>query len=129
MVGNSEVFDPNMEISEKELKDFGFTDNEILQFNNYQSSSLLVNNGLVENTSLQERGKFTWAVKIIKKGINKLPTRVRDLIMGVGIGKILQYVEHYTGVLEDGIYYGCKKAGMNHFSANLVAKTIMLVCF
>lgn len=78
----------------------------------------------------QERGKFTWAVKLIRKAWNKLPKNVRNFINRyTNLSGFLNFIEHYTGKLEDGIYNACKKVGMPNWMANIVTKTIMLVVF
>lgn len=79
---------------------------------------------------IQERGKWSAAVKLIKKAYNKLPSSVRNYINKyTGLTAFLNLIEHYTGKLEDAIYNACIKSGMSKTIANTVTKTIMLFVF
>ncbi|EOL45950.1 hypothetical protein [Enterococcus caccae] len=128
---NDEQFDPDFQINGSILEENGFTSKEIEAFNNYESPGIYLENGKafingVEQLDMQ-RGKFTWAVKAIRKVWNKLPAGVRNTISGyVGINGFLNLIEHYTGTLENAIFNACKKVGMPTGVANFVTKTIML---
>ncbi|MDR2976464.1 MAG: hypothetical protein LBV19_04045 [Streptococcaceae bacterium] len=78
----------------------------------------------------RQRGKFTWAVKLLRAGYHRLPAGVKGYIAAhIGLDKLLSLIEHYTGSLENAIYNTCRSAGMPNWMAGFVAKTIMLVIF
>lgn len=124
-------FDPDFQLDGSELKANGFTTEEIEAVNNYELSGVYLEDGKafiggVEQKEIQ-RGKFTWAVKAIRKVWNRLPTKVKTTIGSyVGINGFLRLIEHYTGSLENAIYSACKKVGMSSGVANFVTKTMML---
>lgn len=73
------------------------------------------------------RGKFTWAVKAIRKEWNKLPNKLKATIGGyAGLEGILSVVEHYAGALENAIYEGALRLGLSDITACWVSNTIML---
>ncbi|HEM4136641.1 TPA: hypothetical protein U1W51_000182 [Streptococcus suis] len=78
----------------------------------------------------QSRGKWTAAIKAIRKGYSKLPANVKSYINRyIGLNALLSTVEHFTGWLEDGIYQACRKAGMPNWMARLVAKSVTFLAF
>lgn len=80
------------------------------------------------NSLAQERGKFGLAVKTIRKIYHKLPKQVKNFIRDhIGFDRLLDFVDHWTGALEDGIYHACKSAGMPDWMAWIVTQAIMLL--
>ncbi|MBC9808934.1 hypothetical protein ACN6J9_05905 [Carnobacterium maltaromaticum] len=133
-VTQNNVFDENYKMNEDELKAFGLSETEIAKFNQYKVSGIqLVDGKAFQNGQeiiTMERGKFTWAVKAIRKGYNALPSKVKSFIAQyTGLNAFLGLIEHYTGALEDGIYKACIRVGMPSSVANFVTKTIMLFVF
>lgn len=129
-------FDPNLKVDEEILKEFDLTEDEMELFNSYKESNILLDNGDAflngEQLNIQsmERGRFTWAVKAIRKAYNRLPKKVKQYIARyTKLNTLLNLIEHYTGKLEDAIYSACKRVGMPHWMANFVTKTIMLFVF
>lgn len=126
-----DVFDENFSMDSEELKDYGLSSSEIEQFNNFVSSGINVLNGElfgnIDTEGIQTRGKFSKAVKLIKKAYKKLPTKVKTYIAKyTKLNVLLNLIEHYTGSLEGAIYNACRKVGMPKNIANFVTKTIML---
>lgn len=80
-------------------------------------------------TALQkERGKWGAAIKAIRKGYSKLPAGVKSSINKyLGLNAILGTLDHWTGWIEDGIYYACRKSGMPDWMARTVAKALTLI--
>ena len=75
-----------------------------------------------------DRGKWSVAVKTIRKGYNKLPSNVKRWInQYIGLSSILGTLDHFTGWIEDGIYQACKSAGMPDWMAWTVAKALTLI--
>ena len=132
-----EYFNKDYTMSEDELKAYGLSDSEIEGFNNFVLSEINVQNGNISgnnigdlNDGVQTRGKFSSAVKLIRKAYRKLPKKVKKLIAQyTKLETLLNLIEHYTGALEDGIYNACRTVGMPKNVANFVAKTIMLFVF
>lgn len=74
---------------------------------------------------LQQRGPKTAIAKKILKIYNKVPPKVRNIINKyLGIRAIAQFLDHFTGFVEDGVYRACRNAGMPDDMARLVAKTL-----
>lgn len=133
-----DTFDKNFSMSHVELKGYGLSDSEIKEFNNFLSSGINVINGEVSgnidigslDNEIQTRGKFSSAVKLIRKAYNKLPSKVKKIIAKyTKLNVLLNLIEHYTGTLEDAIYNACRKVGMPKSVTNFVTKTIMLFVF
>lgn len=75
-----------------------------------------------------DRGKWSTAVKAIRKGYNRVPSNVKRWInQYIGLNSILSTLEHFTGWIEDGIYQACKRAGMPDWMAWTVAKALTLI--
>ena len=73
----------------------------------------------------QERGKWGVAIKAIRKGYSKLPSKVKGYINKyIGLNAILGTLDHWTGWIEDGIYHACRNAGMPDWMARTVAKAL-----
>ncbi len=136
---NEDEFIEDFTMDYSDLKEYGLTDDEIERFNNYKSSNIMIENGELkgENINIDEiyegvqaRGKFSSAVKLIKKYYKKLPKGVRSFIEKyTKLSIFLGLIEHYTGTLEAGIYNACRKVGMSKNVSNFVTKTIMLFVF
>lgn len=133
-----DIFNQNFTMSEDELRNYGLSDSEIKQFNNFALSGINVANGNVSgsitseeiSSGAQTRGKFSAAVKLIRKTYKKLPKQVKSFIAKyTKLDILLNLIEHYTGTLEDAIYNACCKVGMPKNVANFVTKTIMLFVF
>lgn len=78
----------------------------------------------------QKKGKFGAAIKAITKGYSKLPASVKKYInQYLGLSFILGTLDHWTGAIEDGIYWGCKKAGMPDWMAWFVSKALTMIAF
>lgn len=131
-------FNKGFSMDKDELIKFGLSDSEIKIFNNFTSSGIIIDNGEVSgninlddlNSGEQMRGKFSAAVKLIRKAYNKLPAKVKSFIAKyTKLNVLLNLIEHYTGTLEDAIYTACRKVGMPKDVANFVTKTIMLFVF
>lgn len=76
----------------------------------------------------QEKGKFSFAVKAIRKGYSKLPPKIKGYIAKyLGLDAILGTLDHWTGAIEDGIYRGCKSVGMPDWMAWTVAKALTMI--
>lgn len=72
-----------------------------------------------------QRGRWSAAAKAIVKVYDKLPTKVKNYINKyIGLRTIAEFIDHYTGWIEDGIYEICKLYGMPDWMARLVAQTI-----
>ena len=75
-----------------------------------------------------DRGKWSIAVKAIRKGYNRVPSNVKRWInQYIGLNAILGTLDHFTGWIEDGIYQACKSAGMPDWMAWTVAKALTLI--
>lgn len=78
----------------------------------------------------QEKGKFGAAIKAIRKGYSKLPASVKKYINRyLGLNAILGTLDHWTGAIEDGIYWACKKVGMPDWMAWFVSKALTMIAF
>jgi len=72
-------------------------------------------------------GKFSWATKAILKAYNLAPSPVKKLIANsVGIIPLLAIINHFTGWVEDAIYWACISVGMPPWAAWTVAKALTL---
>lgn len=78
-------------------------------------------------TTIQARGKVSWAVKILKTAWNNIPTKYKTMMGGyAGFAKVLDYIDHFTGAVEDACYRGCKSIGLSNNVAWAVTKILML---
>ncbi|KRK93573.1 hypothetical protein [Companilactobacillus futsaii] len=119
-------------LTDQELKDLGFNNQEINNYNNNINDNLIIDHGMVINGQGDgiSRGKFTWAVKVIRKGYSKLPSSVKKYIAAhTGLDTLLDFVENATGTLQDAIYKACRNVGMNATIANIVTAAIMTLVF
>ncbi|WP_156314128.1 hypothetical protein [Companilactobacillus kimchii] len=119
-------------LSDQELRGLGFTDQEIETYHNNIDSNLIIDHGVVINGQGDgiSRGKFTWAVKTIRKGYSKLPSGVKKYIAAhTGLDTLLGFIENATGTLQDAIYKACRNVGMNATVANIVTAAIMTLVF
>ena len=99
-------------------------DGRILEFDASQS---VVSEKEIQSAKMQ-RGKWSIAVKAIRKAYFKVPPKIRGYINRyVGLNAILGTLDHFTGWIEDGIYQACKRAGMPDWMAWSVAKALTLV--
>ncbi|MFK4881495.1 MULTISPECIES: hypothetical protein [Lactococcus] len=75
-----------------------------------------------------KRGKMSLAIKAIKAAWSKLPLSVKNTI-GVfgGIDVFLSTLDHWTGAVEDGIFWACKQVGMPDVAAWFVSKALTAV--
>ena len=114
-------------VSDDQLKKIGFNDQEIGNYHNNLEIPIMIENGLVEsNGQSGERGKFTWAVKLIRKAYNLLPASVKAYIVAhSSLDTLLSFIENATGTIQDAVYNACRKVGMNATVANLVTAAIM----
>ena len=77
-----------------------------------------------------QRGKFPWAVKIIRAGYDKLPLSVKKFIAAyMGLETLLSFIENATGTIQDAEYQACRDVGMSHSVANIVTAAIMTLVF
>lgn len=116
-----------------ELKKLNLSDNEIQELLSIDSNGIYLIDGVAYDKDghqlvLTERGKLSWATKILRAGWNKLPKKVQNAIGGiVGFEALLNFIDHYTGAIEDAVYDGCKYLGMSDSVAWWVTKTLTLL--
>ncbi|RHW49227.1 hypothetical protein DS831_09045, partial [Bombilactobacillus bombi] len=111
-----------------EFKQIGMSDKDIQRYHKNINSDLYLENGYITNPDQNplQRGKFTWAVKIIRKSYGRIPRYIRAYIdQRIGIGTLLSFIENATGALQNAIYNACRKAGMNPTWANVTTSAIM----
>ncbi|AUB54426.1 hypothetical protein GUI51_13435 [Enterococcus mundtii] len=119
-------------LSDNELQKLGFSAEEIAIYHDNLNNPVYLENGIILNSKEQhqERGKFTWAVKAIRKGYNKLPTSVKRYIAAhTGLETLLSFIENATGTIQDAVYNACRKVGMSKSVANIVTAAIMTLIF
>ena len=118
-------------VSDNQLKKLGFNDQQIRNNHTNLENPILIENGMVENNGQSaERGKFTWAVKLIRKAYNLLPASVKAYIVAhSSLDTLLSFIENATGTIQDAVYNACRKVGMNATVANLVTAAIMTLVF
>lgn len=118
-------------VSDDQLKELGFNDQQIGTYHNNLENPIMIENGFVENNGQSgERGKFTWAVKLIRKAYNLLPASVKAYILAhSSLDTLLSFIENATGTIHDAVYNGCRKIGMNTTVANIVTAAIMTFVF
>jgi len=112
-------------LSEQKINLYLYSNNSDL----YIKDGLLFDkNGLRLDSESSEYGKLSWAAKAIRKGYNKLPKSVKNLINRyTKIEFILSFVEHCTGSVENAIYKACKYVRMPDWAAWTVSKALTLV--
>lgn len=118
----------------EELKSVGLTQEEmdLVLSGTSASSGIYLISGIAydENGNIlkvYERGKLSWAVKAIKKAWNKLPQWVQGALGVTGFTKLLDFIDHFTGTIEDAVYEGCKTLGMSNSMAKAVTKVILFI--
>lgn len=123
--------------TKEQLQEIGLTEEEINEYLNSQDTGITLKNGLaydkdgnillVEQNPLQ-RGRLTWAVNAIRRGYNRLPNSVKNLIgTYTGLQTLLGFIDHFTGAVEDAIYWACKQVGMPDWAAWTVTKGLTLL--
>ncbi|MEK4768969.1 hypothetical protein MHH42_32320 [Bacillus sp. FSL L8-0099] len=81
-----------------------------------------------DDSSFETRGKLSWAAKAITKLWDELPGPVKDRLgRQAALYTIAQYVEHYTGALEDAVYGGVLKVVGNETAAWWITQSLMLL--
>ena len=119
-------------LSDNELRDLGFSEEDIINYHDNLNNPVYIQEGMVLNSKEQhkERGKFTWAVKAIRKGYNKLPKSVKRYIAAhTGLDTFLSFIENATGKIQDAVYNACRKVGMSKNVSNIVTAAIMTFVF
>ncbi|MCY9509915.1 hypothetical protein M5W68_01235 [Paenibacillus larvae] len=72
-----------------------------------------------------KRGKLSWAVKALKKAWDMIPSKVKVAVGGVaGFAKLLDFIDHYTGAVEDAVYEGLIALGVNKTVAWWIMKIL-----
>lgn len=116
-----------------ELKSMGLTQNEIdLVLNELPSSGIYLIDGIAYNEQgeileVNEKGKLSWATKILRSAWDSLPGWVQGALGVTGFEKLLDFIDHFTGTIEDAVYEGCRTLGMNHTTANAVTKILLFI--
>lgn len=119
--------------SKEQLKSLGISAEDINTYLKSGKTGIILENGVAydkEGNVLgsKERGKLSWAVKAIRKIYSKLPANVKSLIAKyAGLETILSLVDHFTGAVEDGLYWACKQVGMPDWAAWVVTKAVTLL--
>ncbi|UIJ67218.1 hypothetical protein LW858_02670 [Bacillus cereus] len=81
-----------------------------------------------DDSSFETRGKLSWAAKAITKLWDELPGPVKERLgRQAALYTIAQYVEHYTGALEDAVYGGVLKVVGNETAAWWITQSLMLL--
>jgi len=121
----------------EQLQSLGLSLEEIAQIESYldaNDSGVIVRNGFVYNVNglpfaghddLDTYGVKSWAVRLVMKAINKIPSKVRRwLIALTPIWSFLSVFEHMTGSIEYALYHACIWFGAPDWLAWTIAKTI-----
>jgi hypothetical protein len=108
-----ESFTPSREA----LSDLGLNEEEIDFYLNLEDSGITVADGIAYDeagnlldvqTGISIFGKLSWAVNILRKVYHRLPGLVQRVIGGwMGFGGMLRFIDHWTGAIESGIFWGC----------------------
>lgn len=134
------TFENTLTPSTEELKNLGLSNAEIKKLLSVKSSEIYLNNGIAYDKNGKElifkegkqsevtiEGKLSWAVKALKAAWVKLPTNIQVAIGGTtGFATLLNFIDNFTGAIEDAVYAGCKTLGMSDTVAWWVTKTLML---
>ena len=74
-----------------------------------------------------ERGKISVLSKLIRRGWNKVPSNVKRYIGGwIGVGRILDTIDHFTGGVEAAVYQGCRNVGFSPNVSWWITKGLLL---
>lgn len=123
----------NLKVNVDELIAIGLTQEEIdIVLSDSSASGIYLLNGVTYNKNgdileVQERGKLSWAVKLLRAAWDKLPGWAQGALGLTGFEKLLDFVDHFTGTIEDAVYEGCKSLGMSDSVANAVTKILLFV--
>lgn len=127
-------FIPN-NFDRNELHNLGISDLEIDKLINASATGITLKNGVAYDANgnileVRERGKLSVAVKAIKGVWDKLPTKVKVAIGGAtGFEKLLGYIDHFTGSVEDAVYNGLLYIGCSPSVAWWAMKIITALAF
>lgn len=116
-----------------ELEKLNLSDAEIQALLSIESTGIYLVDGVAYDKDgnklvVKERGKLSWATKILRAGWDKLPKGTKDAIGGIaGFEALLNFIDHYTGAIEDAVYEGCLMLGMGETAAWWVTKTLTLL--
>ncbi|MDA2566787.1 hypothetical protein PDQ34_22860 [Bacillus cereus] len=126
----------NFNFDRNELYELGVSDLEINNLiNNTGKTGIILKNGVAYGANgnileVKERGKLSWAVKAIRAVWNKIPTKVKVAIGGLaGFQKLLGYIDHFTGSVEDAVYNGLRYIGCSPSVAWWAMKIITAIAF
>ena len=122
----------------EELKQLGLSENEIKELFEIKSTGIILyhgeaydsNGNLItdgENGEYRTLGKLSWAVKAIKAAWDKLPKKVKVLLGIEGFAKLLDFIDHFTGAVEDAVYQGLLYLGFNKTVAWWITKIITAI--
>lgn len=132
-ISNSNFISNNFD--RNELYNLGISDSEIDNLINTSITGITLKNGVTYDANgnplqVMERGKLSWAVKAIQGIYNKIPTKVKVAIGGTaGFGKLLGYINHFTGSVEDAVYNGLIYIGCSPSVAWWAMKIITALAF
>lgn len=133
---NMVSFINDFNLDKNELYDLGVSDSEINALINTSSvSGITLKNGVAYDSNgniilSKERGKLSWAVKAIRAVWDKIPTKVKVAIGGTaGFEKLLGYIDHFTGSVEDAVYNGLIYIGCSKTVAWWAMKIITALAF
>lgn len=120
--------------TKEELKQLGLSDIEIKQLFEMKSTGITLYYGEAYNSNGDlitdgqhrvKRGKLSWAVKALKKAWDMIPSKVKVAVGGAaGFAKLLDFIDHYTGAVEDAVYEGLIALGVNKTVAWWIMKIL-----
>lgn len=127
----------NAKPSVEQLKELGLSDSDIDNYLTTDKTGITLYYGeaydkdgnlITDGQDRVKRGKLSWAVKAIRKSYSKAPKPVKNLIAKyTQLEVLLGLIDHFTGAVEDAIYWACKQVGMPDWAAWTVSKGLTLL--
>jgi len=118
----------------EQLQSLALSEEEIDVYLNSGPSGITVDNGNVydevgnpigDEVGLATFGRLSWAVRLVRIAIGKLPVKILSAFFGfTTIRKFLSLFEHMTGSIENAIYWTCIYVGMPEWLAWTIAKAV-----
>jgi hypothetical protein len=121
--------------SREALSELGLNEEEIDFYLNLEDSGITVADGVAYDedgnmldvqTGISTFGRLSWVVNILSKVFNRLPSSMKRVLIGwTGFRGILRFIEHWTGSIESGVFWGCMHVINQDTACWWVTKTLM----
>jgi len=103
--------------SREALSELGLSEEEIDFYLNLEDSGITVVDGVAYDedgnmldvqTGISTFGRLSWAANALRNAYNWVPSSVKRAIGGwVGFRRVIDFIDHWTGAIDSGVFWGC----------------------